>query len=99
MFVEQAIQKSSALQRSATIRNIPLLRSSIVRLKRCYKHCAPTERKQRFAIRNESHMGLVEPSKVAYEIQRRYDGTFAIDYEIFKDKYWQCVNHLSRGSA
>jgi hypothetical protein len=36
-----------------------------------------------------------EPSKVAYQIQGRYNDTFAIDYNIFKDKYWQSVSHLS----
>lgn len=36
-----------------------------------------------------------EPSKVAYEIQRRYNGEFAIDYDIFKDKYWRSVGHFS----
>ena len=40
-----------------------------------------------------------EPSKVAYEVQRRYKDTFAIEYEIFKDKYWQTVRHLSAGPS
>ena len=36
-----------------------------------------------------------EPSKVGHEIQRRYNGNAAIEFDIFKDKYWQSVSHLS----
>ncbi|MBS1741528.1 MAG: DUF695 domain-containing protein [Bacteroidetes bacterium] len=30
-----------------------------------------------------------KPSKVIYEIQKKYAGSFKIDYHIYKDKYWQ----------
>lgn len=36
-----------------------------------------------------------KPSKVAYEVQQRYKNLFAIEYDLFKDKYWQSVSHFS----
>ena len=36
-----------------------------------------------------------KPSKVAYQIQKNYiDKGLEIDYEIFKDKYWQSFNRF-----
>ena len=36
-----------------------------------------------------------QPSKVAYEAKRKYEGLLALDYEIYKDKYWRSVSHFS----
>jgi hypothetical protein len=36
-----------------------------------------------------------QPSKVTYELQKRYRSGFDLEYEIFKDKYWQSVRHFS----
>jgi len=36
-----------------------------------------------------------KPSKVAYSVQQRFRGSLAIDYRIYKDKYWQTVSHFS----
>lgn len=35
-----------------------------------------------------------KPSKVFYEIQQKYKDVFEIDSLIFKDKYWQSLNHF-----
>ncbi|MGD9587900.1 MAG: DUF695 domain-containing protein [Pyrinomonadaceae bacterium] len=37
------------------------------------------------------------PSKVAYEAKQRFSGSgeLAVDYEIFKDKYWQSVSYFA----
>ncbi len=35
------------------------------------------------------------PSKVAYDVKRSYEKTIALDYDIYKDKYWQSVSHFS----
>ena len=35
-----------------------------------------------------------KPSKVLYHIQQQYRRQMSIEYDIFKDKYWQSINHF-----
>ena len=35
-----------------------------------------------------------KPSKVLYDIQQQYRRQMPIEYDIFKDKYWQSMNHF-----
>lgn len=34
------------------------------------------------------------PSKVFFTVSQNYSSKFEIDYEIFKDKYWQSLNRF-----
>lgn len=34
------------------------------------------------------------PARAAYRLQQRYKDSFALEYDIFKDKYWQTVRHF-----
>ena len=36
-----------------------------------------------------------KPSRVAHSVQQTFGGSLAIDYRIYKDKYWQTVSHFS----
>lgn len=36
-----------------------------------------------------------QPSKVAYNVKRSFETEISLDYEIYKDKYWRSVSHLS----
>jgi hypothetical protein len=37
-----------------------------------------------------------KPSKVFYQIQQSYSNVFEIEYDIFKDKYWQCFDRFKQ---
>lgn len=37
-----------------------------------------------------------KPSKVFYKIQQNYSKNFEIEYDIFKDKYWQCFDRFKQ---
>jgi hypothetical protein len=37
-----------------------------------------------------------KPSKVFYETQKKYANNFEIDYEIYKDKYWQTFERFKQ---
>jgi hypothetical protein len=48
---------------------------------------------------NERHVFFAcvdfrKPSKVAFELQRKYKDSVPFTFEIFRDKYWQAVNHF-----
>ncbi len=36
-----------------------------------------------------------KPSKILYNIQKKYSDKFQIDYDIYKDKYWKSLNHIN----
>lgn len=36
-----------------------------------------------------------KPSKVLYNIQKKYSDKFQIEYDIYKDKYWKSLNHIN----
>jgi hypothetical protein len=38
-----------------------------------------------------------KPAKLFYEVKQQYKDRFEIDIEIFKDKYWQCVERFNGG--
>jgi hypothetical protein len=37
-----------------------------------------------------------KPSKVLFKIQQNYSNVFEIEYDIFKDKYWQCFDRFKQ---
>ena len=37
-----------------------------------------------------------KPSKVFYKIQRNYSNSFKIEYDIYKDKYWQSFERFNQ---
>lgn len=37
-----------------------------------------------------------KPSKILYKIQQNYRNIFEIEYDIFKDKYWQCFDRFKQ---
>lgn len=37
-----------------------------------------------------------KPSKVFFKIEQNYSNVFEIDYDIFKDKYWQCFDRYKQ---
>jgi hypothetical protein len=37
-----------------------------------------------------------KPSKVLYKIEQNYSNIFEIEYDIFKDKYWQCFDRFKQ---
>lgn len=36
-----------------------------------------------------------KPSKLLFEVQKKYTGKFEISYDIYKDKYWQSLNRFN----
>ena len=36
-----------------------------------------------------------KPSKIFFKIQTNYSNSFEIDYDIYKDKYWQSFNRFN----
>jgi len=39
-----------------------------------------------------------KPSKILYELKEQYQRTIHIDFDIFKDKYWQSLNRFQQGT-
>jgi hypothetical protein len=37
-----------------------------------------------------------KPSKVLFKIQQNYSNIFEIEYDIYKDKYWQCFDRFKQ---
>ncbi|MDD3773625.1 MAG: phosphoribosylformylglycinamidine synthase subunit PurQ, partial [Weeksellaceae bacterium] len=48
------------------------------------RQTAESEREIYFACKD-----FRKPAKVLFEIQKKYSGQFAMDYDIYKDKYWR----------
>jgi Family of unknown function (DUF695) len=54
------------------------------------RQTANGEREIYFACRD-----FRKPSKIFYEIEKKYSSSFEIEYEIYKDKYWQSFERFS----
>jgi hypothetical protein len=55
------------------------------------RQTAKGERDIYFACRN-----FRKPSKVFFEVQKSYSKNFAIEYDIYKDKYWQSLERFNK---
>lgn len=54
------------------------------------RQTAKNEREIYFACRD-----FRKPSKVFYKVEQKYSGNFEIEYEIYKDKYWQSFERFN----
>jgi hypothetical protein len=55
------------------------------------RQTAKGERKIYFACKD-----FRKPSKIFFKLSQAYAGNFKIEYEIYKDKYWQSVERFNK---